>query len=226
MLRLAETALLRTIEDIGIGESSSKLRLIAVGEQTLGNHGFEGVALHKIAHAAGQGNKYAVQYHFKSLEGLIAAIFAVRHPWIDDRREALLKIADERDRMGDLHAILETIFLPVAEQVGQDGYHSYARFLLQYKSRPQRALDSATIIAARPGPTEASCRVLGDLIGKNLVETEWRLRILEGILLTALVERDNAISLKRQPPTLEETLNGAIDVMVAALGAISWPPLP
>ncbi|MGH6781308.1 MAG: TetR/AcrR family transcriptional regulator, partial [Sphingomonadaceae bacterium] len=53
--------------------SATRERLMAAGEALIGLHGIDGVSLEDIARGAGQANKYAVQYHFGSRDGLIQA---------------------------------------------------------------------------------------------------------------------------------------------------------
>lgn len=100
------------------------LRLMAVAERLIGDHGYDNVSLVQIAKAAGQGNKYAVQYHFGDKENLVRAIFDDRLARISERRRALLDaIADDNPR-----DLLRAFIQPVHEEVDSRGEHCYARF--------------------------------------------------------------------------------------------------
>jgi AcrR family transcriptional regulator len=222
MLLLADRILMTRIEDIEGDETPTGRKLLSVGEKILGERGFEGVALHKIAEAAGQSNKYAVQYYFQNMDGLIDAIVAIRLRWVERRRQQLLAVAGEKGLLGDLRALLEAVILPMSEQVDDQDRHSYARFRLQHKSRLLK--DQSDFLVPRPGPTEENFLHIARLAGVSLTEVSWRLRLLDAVILSALVDRDNKKAAGRPVPPLAETISGTIAVMVAAFHADAWPP--
>lgn len=102
-------------------------RLIDAAERLFGESGVERVSLEQIAAAADQANKYAVQYHFGSREGLISAIFEMRLPSIDARRRAYL---DALKASGELSVreLLWVFIRPVIEEVDAEGKHRFASF--------------------------------------------------------------------------------------------------
>lgn len=59
-------------------------------EKLIAERGIENVSIRDIVSEAGQKNESALQYHFKSLTGLIAAIHAERSAQTQARREDLL----------------------------------------------------------------------------------------------------------------------------------------
>jgi|SRR5690554_297516 len=103
------------------------LRLMAVAERLIGEHGYDNVSLVQIAKSAGQANKYAVQYHFGDKENLVRAIFDDRLARIGARRRALL---DGLDTGREITArdLLHAFIHPVYQEVDDQGRHSYARF--------------------------------------------------------------------------------------------------
>ena len=114
----------------------SAMRLIDAAERLFADRGIDNVSLQEIAETAGQSNKFAVQYHFKSREGLIDAVFEARLPEINRRREAHV----ERLRSAGAPSIpdlLRAIFAPVVEQVDAQGKHHYARFSSQVRVDPR-----------------------------------------------------------------------------------------
>lgn len=112
-------------------EPDAKTRLILTGERLFAQAGIQGVSMREIASKAGQGNHFAVQYHFGSREGLVQAIFDFRMQQMEPMRGAMLGILDARDRLRDARSILEVILLP---QLHLDGgtNRSYGTFLSQY----------------------------------------------------------------------------------------------
>lgn len=114
---------------------NGKTRLILAAEKLFARGGIEGVSLREIAAAAGQGNHHAVQYHFRSREGLVQAVFDYRMSQMEDRRGEMLAAAEAQARLDSVRAIVEIIFLPQLELPGQRDDHSYANFLCQYLLR-------------------------------------------------------------------------------------------
>ena len=114
---------------------NGKTRLILAAEKLFARGGIEGVSLREIAAEAGQGNHHAVQYHFRSREGLVQAVFDYRMSQMEDRRGEMLAAAEAQARLDSVRAIVEIIFLPQLELPGQRDDHSYANFLCQYLLR-------------------------------------------------------------------------------------------
>jgi AcrR family transcriptional regulator len=179
------------MRDIPGPETASKRRLISAGERLLGLKGFNGVALQEIATAAGQANKYAVQYHFGDLDGLVRAIFTLRLRWIHHRRAELLNHAGELGLFGDVSALLEALFVPLSEQLDDDGQHSYARFWLQYTARPDYDPMNDTLFSTAGTPTETLFGHLADAVGVGVDEARDRFGMQFTVLLYALIDRDN-----------------------------------
>src|SRR5258706_7013705 len=116
----------------------TRQRILETAERLFGYHGLEGVALRTISAAAGQGNNYAVQYHFKNKEGLISAIIAARAVQIEAQRHDLLIAAARSAKLDDVRTLLEIAFLPPARLVDKKGRHTYARFLTSFLLQYER----------------------------------------------------------------------------------------
>lgn len=114
---------------------SSALKLIDAAERLFGDHGIDSISLQQIAGEAGQANKYAVQYHFGSRAGLVDAIFEVRLPIINARRQALLDALKASGNL-DIRSLLGALFIPVIEHVDAEDKHRYARFSGRVRSDP------------------------------------------------------------------------------------------
>ena len=118
---------------------NGKTKLILAAETLFARGGIEGVSLREIAAAAGQGNHHAVQYHFRSREGLVQAVFDYRMWQMEGRRAEMLEAAKTAGKLDDARTIVEIIFLPQLELPGQRDNHSYANFLCQYLLRAETA---------------------------------------------------------------------------------------
>ncbi len=126
--------------------------------------------------------------------------------------------------MNDLPALFETVFLPMAEQVDEDGRHSYARFRLQHKSRPLHGPENPILIAPRPGATETSFRAIAAAADISLIDTVWRMMLLDSMLISALIDRDSAAVRGHIAPPLEETVAGMTAFAADAIRIPAWPP--
>lgn len=96
-----------------IGKSErTRLALILAGEKLFGDFGIDAVGLRAISDAAKQKNSNAVQYHFGSKLGLLAAIFEFREGQLQPQRQQMLELAEAQGRQGDLRYLLRVCFEP------------------------------------------------------------------------------------------------------------------
>lgn len=116
-------------------EVDGRVRMILVGEALFAEGGINGVSMRKIAAKAGQGNHFAVQYHFGSREGLVEAIFDYRMEQMEPIRAQMLADAEAAGRLDDARTLLDIILLPQLSLPDGEGHHSYAGFLSQYLMR-------------------------------------------------------------------------------------------
>lgn len=98
---------------------SSREALIEAGERLFAAGNIDGVSLREIGRAAGQRNATALQYHFGSRDGLIAAIVDKHSEEVAARRHALL---DECRDEPTLRALCNAFVKPLASKlVTEDG---------------------------------------------------------------------------------------------------------
>ncbi|MET0239279.1 MAG: helix-turn-helix domain-containing protein [Sphingobium sp.] len=181
-----------TIFQIEGDETATKRRLIDAGERMMGTHGIDAPSLQDIAAEGGQANKFAVQYHFGGREGLVDAIFAIRMRSIEARRSELLARAQDRGRGDDLACLVEAIFVPMSEQIDEDGRHSYARLLLQYTSRigydPRQEDDPFN---ARRPLAKMLMERMAAILGMDFPDFELSFYQQNFAMIVALTARDN-----------------------------------
>lgn len=211
--------LARTPTPRAMDAQDTKGRLIATCERLLGQRGFGDVALHDIAQQAGQSNKYAVQYHFGDKDGLISAVFATRERFIIERRTKLIAVAEAKDLLGNVEALVELIYLPIAEQVDEDGQHSFARFWMQFFARPDASGLAANPFSDRHPLFERLLGLLGAATGKTSDAVEADLRLLGFINFAALIDRDNARMSGGRPPALGAVVTRTVGLIAAGLRA-------
>lgn len=201
-----------TIPDI-TGACGTRERLMMAGEHLMGQRGLTTVPLEEIARHAKQRNKYAVQYHFGSREGLAQAILDLRFEQIELRRGILRDGIDT----GDIHALITALIYPIAEQMDEDGNHSFARFLLQFATReePIPQIMHPITAARTDSPTvqlfALACRAIG--IGEN--DLYRRIQLFLPVPLRLLAEQKAA----PDQSVIPEELPRLITMITAALAA-------
>lgn len=90
----------------------TKTRLLDAAERLFAERGFAATSLRAITAAAGV-NLAAVNYHFRSKQALLEAVFARRLDWVNRRRLELLAAAEARARRRPpLEEILEAFVAP------------------------------------------------------------------------------------------------------------------
>lgn len=193
------------------------LRLIDAAERLIGEYGVEGVSLVQIAKAAGQANKYAVQYHFGSKEALLAAIFETRLERISARRRALMSTLAESGSIS-IRALLNAMIYPVYAEVSTDGLHHYARFA-------SRVLDSGlaekTWFQAESFASTVELQSQLRTLAAHLSPVDFELRVMLAmeLLMRALTLIDRAAS----PLGDEQILDAALDMAARAFEPIPGP---
>jgi len=111
---------------------------MAAAERLFAEHGLDGVSLRQINQTAGCSNVAAIHYHFGSKEALITALIERRMKEINSRRLAMLSEIEKNERVNDLHAIVEAIVWPLAEQLNDSaGGNHYIQLLAQVYGDPR-----------------------------------------------------------------------------------------
>lgn len=167
--------------------------LMTTAEEMMAEQGLESPPLHAIASEAGLRNKDAVQYHFGDRSGLIHAILDKRGEAISLRRgELLLEVATE-DKLKDVGALIEAMYLPIVEQVGSVHRRSPARFLLLAMTQAWASKSNNFLPDIQEDTnTNRIVSLLGTCLPHlSRQRLSWRLRVQARTILTCLVENDN-----------------------------------
>jgi AcrR family transcriptional regulator len=196
--------------------------LLVTAERMFAESGLDGVSLLAIARAAGQGNKNAVQYHFGSKVGLITAILEARAELIGRRRADLSLEAAAAGRLNDVDVLVKAMYLPVVEQVDEDGTCVFARFALQVLNYPG---PRAQVLGSSAGTwPDSVTRQLGSLLQKAIPHVsadlmEWRILIQLHTVMTCLVDHENALRRGEHRPPRQQVIEETFNMVAAALGA-------
>lgn len=106
--------------------SATRQAIIDAAEELWARHGLDAVTLKQIIAHAGSANATAVQYHFGSRDGLLAALYQSRVDQLDAMRAQ--RLAQHASPVG-LPDLLDCLYRPFADLVDRNGRHSYAAFL-------------------------------------------------------------------------------------------------
>lgn len=113
---------------------STRMLLIEAAERLIAEKGLADVSTREILQEAGQRNQSALQYHFGSKNGLIAATINERTSQIDIHRQELIAAIDGKPT---LRQIVEVMVLPLIELIRNDAAgKNYLIFLSQAITRP------------------------------------------------------------------------------------------
>jgi AcrR family transcriptional regulator len=199
-------------------------KLILAAERLFAAHGLDGVSLRQINVAAGQKNTSGLQYHFGSKEALIRAVFMHRVPAIDGRRAAMIAEIKASKLVDDLPAVVEAMFVPLAEELDQGGNDkAYVRFLAQFYSHP--ATNKAEVTSAEYGQ---AYRFAFDILSRTLPGpvVAQRLAMITGYVIHALSDLEARIASRSTATSRTKTrffLRNLLDTVVGALNAPMSP---
>lgn len=200
------------------------IKIILAAEKLFATHGLDGVSLRQINKAAGQRNTSGLQYHFGSKEALIRAVFMHRVPAIDRRRSAMVAAIKASGLIDDLPAVVEAMFVPLAEELDHGGNEkAYVRFLAQFYSHP--ATNKTEVTSAEYGE---AYRLAFAILARQLpgaVATQ-RLAMVTGHVIHALSDLEARSAVRRASTPnakMRLFLSNLLDTVVGALNAPMSP---
>ena len=169
--------------------SDTKSRLLAVAERLFADHGFDGVSVRQLTTAAGV-NLAAVNYHFGSKEGLLAAIFEQRcRPMNEERLRRLADCADRANRPPMLEQIIAAFIAPALASGGdRDGGRAAFTRLRATLSVEHNELARALIARYFDATSQRFVAALGRLVPHlSRAELYWRFHFLLGALYYSMI---------------------------------------
>lgn len=198
----------------------AKIRIIAAAESLYATRSIESVSFREIAHAAGNRNTNAVQYHFGNRETLVQAIFAWRVWQMEPMRAAGLAATGKDARDLDLLALMRVLCEPILELTDEEGRHTYAAFMSKYLllQRPAGILHAGD---TRPD-INRNLRTLLDVINERVgaadpVLGDYRIALSYMVVTNMLVLSDNENLHRKDPETFRHRFEVSLAMAVAAL---------
>ena len=195
--------------------------LMRAAEKLIAEHGIENVTIRLILAEAEQKNTSALQYHFKNLKGLIAAIHKERSAEIQKTRGQLLAELLAREEPPSLRDLCELMIRPPVELAR--ARVDYRRYIKAFGHQLALLESSALDQAGRAGGGGASGMQLGTLLRaelKHLDDDAFRRRMETAVRLCATSVSHQA----RQPKAFRGAhsdlfISSLIDALTGLLGA-------
>jgi len=196
-----------TIPDIA-ALSDVQRKILIAAERLFAQRGVANVSLREIGAAAGQRNNSAVQYHFKTKQVLILALYDFRLIPLNARRVEMLGARSEHSLVDLVEAYVRPLGSAVVEA---SGANSYARFIHRYlgegsgdfepfhqrHNRGVKAISSEleTRLDHLPEPLRAErIRQMSQLVTAVLADVERRLEYKQMTRPAAIAAVDGLIS--------------------------------
>ena len=189
---------------------STRDKILRAGEKLFAADGFDRVTLRQIARAADQRNVAAVQYHFGSKSGLLAAIVDDHREEIDARRAELLEKAEADGTDGDLATLMSILVHPLAAKLDAPGGRAYL----------QNQAQGLTNAEMRPA-TRSLIQRLGRHLGtvEEADEDPYRGRFALLLLFHALADRAQQETSGRGRRADRSTF---VESLTKSLGGLFW----
>ncbi len=198
---------------------STKQQIMDVAERLFGEKGFDGTSMRELTSAAGV-NLAAVNYHFRSKEGLLDAIFARRLEPMNRRRLELLDeaLAEAGDELPSLERVLEALIGPAVRLRGdRAGGEAFFNLVGRVHSDPRpevQAMFRRYFAEVEQRFLAALRQCLPEL---PMVELLWRSFFSVGAMAHTLCQAQDIAS--RHPELDLENVEGLVQRLVAFIAA-------
>jgi AcrR family transcriptional regulator len=190
-------------------------------EKLIAKKGIQNVSIKEIVREAGQKNESALQYHFKNLQGLIAAIHAERSQQTHEKRAELLADLESLETKPALRDLCRLMVLPTFILAKSD--LKYRRYVTSFSHELALTEDSALVKVQKEGGGGASGKHTGELLRialAHLDEQSYRQRMDIAIRTTAIVMGRHARQKSAfRGPQSELFLSNLIDALEGLLSA-------
>ncbi|WTW97986.1 TetR/AcrR family transcriptional regulator [Streptomycetaceae bacterium NBC_01309] len=202
---------------MGRNPEATRRELLDSAARLFAERGIAAVSLNEINTAAGQRNASALQYHFRSREGLLRAMLERHIPRVRARRDELLALADAHPEK--VRRSAEAFVLPLAEQLDGDWRgRAFLRITAELMADPSRSAPEVRALLTQTLADEAYARIWKH--GHNvpaLLRPE-RMRVGGTMVLHALADRARLLEFAGRPTQIAPELfvGNLVDMFLAA----------
>ena len=188
--------------------------ILAAAERLFAEHGVLAVSNRQVSEAAGQGNNFAVGYHFGTKADLVRAIVQKHSERLETARHRMVRAAGGSSDLRDWVACLVR---PSTEHFAELGTPSwYARFAAQVVADPELReilIDETLVVPPLRQAVEGMNRCLPSLPARVRLE---RGEMARHLITQVCAERERALADGTATPrtSWEDTATGLIDAIV------------
>ncbi|WP_245549760.1 TetR/AcrR family transcriptional regulator [Gordonia effusa] len=192
--------------------AETRQRLVRAAEALFAKHGIAAVSNRQISEAAGQGNNFAVGYHFGSKTDLVRAVLAQHQEAIDAIRSVMV---GRLGRIAEFRQWLNCLVRPQFEYIDGRGKDSYfGRFCAHASIEPttlQLFYDSAAASPSTLKILEGMYRALPPLPAAAI---EIRNTMTRHAIVHSLADFETAATAGSGGPSWSEFSDGVTDALV------------
>lgn len=197
--------------------------ILAAAERLFAEHGVLAVSNRQVGEAAGQGNNFAVGYHFGSKADLVRAIVHKHGERIERARQAMVEQAGDSD---DLRTWVACLVRPAVAHLAELGTPTwYARFAAQVTADPalrEIITDETLLVPPLRRSVEGLNRCLAGLPTRVRLE---RGDMARHMITHVCAERERALAdgAATSRTTWDDTATGLIDAITGMFEAPVTP---
>ncbi|MDI2125177.1 TetR/AcrR family transcriptional regulator [Yinghuangia seranimata] len=202
---------------MGRNPEATRRELLDAAARLFAERGIAAVSLNEINTAAGQRNASALQYHFRSREGLLRALLERHIPQVRARRDELLAAADADPEK--VRRAAEAFVLPLAELL-EDGWRgrAFLRIVAELMADPSRSAPEVRQLLDATAADEAYARIWKHGRGVPALLRPERMRVGGTMVLHALADRARLLEHEGRPTQIAPELftGNLVDMFLGA----------
>jgi AcrR family transcriptional regulator len=198
-------------------------RILDAAERLFAEHGVFAVSNRQVGEAAGQGNNFAVGYHFGAKTDLVRAVSRRHGEPMERARAAMLAALGPAPGLLDW---LDCLVRPVTRHLDALGRPSWcARFIAQFATEPTLRDLSVEEAVAEPALAEIVAGLHTCLAGLAAPVQAERSAMVRQLLVHMCAERERDLAAGAPTPraSWEEAADGLVDAMAGLLLAPANP---
>ncbi|MCF2526183.1 TetR/AcrR family transcriptional regulator [Yinghuangia soli] len=203
---------------MGRNPEATRRELLDAAARLFAERGIAAVSLNEINTAAGQRNASALQYHFRSREGLLSALLERHIPQVRERRSELLALADAHPEK--VRRAAEAFVLPLAEQLDADEWRgrAFLRIVAELMADPTRSAPEVRALLDATAADEAYARIWKHGRQVPALLRPERMRVGGTMVLHALADRARLLDHAGRPTQIAPELfvGNLVDMFLAA----------
>ena len=184
------------------GTAETKERILDTAERLFADRGFEATSIRDITSAA-EVNLASINYHFRTKQELIAAVFIRRVGPINQRRLELLAEIEQKtgQKPPTVEALIEAMILPAAATglCKEQGSDTFLQLTGRFFSEPNVEIDQLIHAKFQKMMSRFTAAFLRVLPGLTEEELYWRLKFTFGALHHVLLTLNKQDSTRSHP---------------------------